>query len=117
MMSHFGIWVIAALTILGILIRPKGWPEFIWACLGALLLLVFRLLSGEQAAAAVRKGTDVYLFLIGMMLLAEMARRQGLFDWLAAKAVAAARDSCGRLFSLLYGVGVVVTALLSNDAT
>ncbi len=32
---------------------------------------------------AAGKGVDVYFFLIGMMLLAEVARKEGLFDWLA----------------------------------
>lgn len=116
-MAHPGIWLIAALTIAGILIRPKGWPEFIWACLGAAALLVFRLLTPAQALYAVRRGTDVYLFLAGMMLLAELARRQGLFDWLACHAVNGAAGSRVRLFSLIYCVGILVTALLSNDAT
>jgi len=52
-----------------------------------------------------------------MLLLAELARRQGLFDYLAARAVTAAKGSRGRLFLLVYGVGIVVTAVLSNDAT
>lgn len=84
---------------------------------GALLLLVLRLLSPSQAFAAVRQGTSVYLFLAGMMLLAELARRQGLFDYLASHAVTAAKGSPARLFLLVYGVGIVVTAVLSNDAT
>lgn len=116
-MNHWGVWAIVALTIFGILVRPKRWPEAIWACLGAILLLVFRLITPAQALSAVRRGTDVYLFLAGMMLLAELARRQGLFDWLASHAVIAARGSQFRLFSLIYAVGLVVTALLSNDAT
>jgi arsenical pump membrane protein len=39
------------------------------SCLGALLLLLFRLLSLQHAGTAVAKGEDVYLFLAGMMLL------------------------------------------------
>jgi arsenical pump membrane protein len=66
---------------------------------------------------SVGKGTDVYLFLIGMMLLSEVARREGLFDWVATFAVNHARGSPRRLFLLVYGVGVVVTTFLSNDAT
>jgi arsenical pump membrane protein len=81
------------------------------------LLLAFRLLSPRQAFAAVRQGTSVYLFLAGMLLLAELARRQGLFDYLASHAVTAAKGSRARLFLLVYGVGIVVTAVLSNDAT
>ena len=41
-----------------------------------------RAVAWHDALAAIGKGTDVYLFLTGMMLLAELARREGLFDWL-----------------------------------
>jgi arsenical pump membrane protein len=97
-MNDFGVWAIVALTIFGILVRPKRWPEAVWACLGAILLLIFRFITPAQALSAVRRGTDVYLFLAGMMLLAELARRQGLFDWLASHAVLAARGSQFKLF-------------------
>jgi len=33
-----------------------------------------------QAAHAVFEGLDVYLFLTGMMILAELAREEGVFD-------------------------------------
>lgn len=111
------VWAIAAGTIAAVLLRPKQWPEYVWSCLGALLLVVLRLLPLSRAGAAVAKGTDVYLFLSGMMLLSELARREGVFDWLAGVAVRAARQSRARLFSLVYLVGVAVTVLLSNDAT
>ncbi len=51
-----------------------------------------------------------------MMLLAEVARQEGLFDWLAAVATKRAKGSPGRLFLLIYLVGTVVTVFLSNDA-
>ncbi len=116
-MRQAGIWIITALTIFAILIRPKRWAEAVWACVGAALLILFGYLSPRQALFAVDRGTDVYLFLAGMMLLAELARRQGLFDWLASHAVRAAKGSQARLFALVYAVGIAVTALLSNDAT
>ncbi len=111
------VWSIAAGSIAGILIRPKEWPEAIWACLGAILLVACGLLPGSMALAAVAKGTDVYLFLTGMMLLAELARREGVFEWLASLAVSAAKNSRSRLFTLVYLVGTAVTVFLSNDAT
>jgi arsenical pump membrane protein len=52
-----------------------------------------------------------------MMLLAELAREEGVFDWVADIAVHHARGSASRLFSWVYVVGIVVTVLLSNDAT
>jgi arsenical pump membrane protein len=80
-------------------------------------LVVFGLLPWRDALAGTARGLDVYLFLIGMMLLAELARQEGLFDWLAAKAARLAKGSASRLFTLIFGVGVVVTVFLSNDAT
>jgi arsenical pump membrane protein len=81
------------------------------------VLVISGLLPVWQAGAAIAKGTDVYLFLTGMMLLSELARREGVFDWLASHAVAAAKGSRARLFTLVYLVGIGVTVFLSNDAT
>jgi arsenical pump membrane protein len=84
---------------------------------GAALLVVLGLLPLADALNGMRKGIDVYLFLIGMMVIAELARREGLFDWMAALAVEHARGSPQLLFVQVYVVGIVVTVLLSNDAT
>ena len=116
-LAHEIIWLIAALAIFAIIIRPWGLPEAVWAVAGAAVLVLGSLVSWTQARAAVLQGTDVYLFLAGMMLLAELARTEGLFDWVAALAVRWARGAPSRLFGLVYLVGIVVTALLSNDAT
>jgi arsenical pump membrane protein len=113
----WSIWGIAAIATAGVILRPFAWPEFIWAVAGAALLVGFGLLSAADALAGVAKGADVYLFLTGMMLLAELARQEGLFDWLAAKAAGHANGSAPRLFSLVFAVGTIVTIFLSNDAT
>jgi arsenical pump membrane protein len=110
-------WLLCGLVFVLILWRPRRIPEYVWAVAGALLLVLFRMLPFRVAWSAVRSGTDVYLFLAGMMLLAELARNHGVFDWLAAEAMGHARGSQTRLFVLVYGIGIVVTALLSNDAT
>jgi arsenical pump membrane protein len=110
-------WLIAGVATAGVILRPFRVPEAIWAVAGAVVLVVCGLLPWTDALIGVRKGIDVYLFLTGMMLIAELARREGLFDWLAALAVAQAQGSPQRLFTLVYAVGTVVTVLLSNDAT
>jgi arsenical pump membrane protein len=116
-LTHLAIWTIAALTTAAVLVRPFGLPEAVWAVIGGGLLVVLGLLPASDGLHAIGKGTDVYLFLIGMMLLSEVARREGLFDWVATFAVNHARGSPRRLFLLVYAVGVVVTTFLSNDAT
>jgi len=115
--SPWTTWGIAGAATAGVIIRPFSWPEFIWAVSGAVLLVALGLLSPADALSGVIKGTDVYLFLTGMMLLSELARQEGLFDWLAARAARIANGSAARLFTLVFTVGTVVTVFLSNDAT
>ena len=115
--AHIATWSIAALAILGVIIRPWKLPEALWVVLAAAALLVFGLIPLPDAGTAVLKGVDVYLFLIGMMVLAELARHEELFDWLAAFAVRHSKGSPTRLFVLVYLVGTIVTIFLSNDAT
>ncbi len=115
--SPWSTWGIAGLATAAVITRPFSWPEFIWAVAGAGLLVSLGLLSPSEAWSGIGKGTDVYLFLTGMMLLSELARQEGLFDWLAARAAVLAKGSATRLFSLVFGVGTVVTVFLSNDAT
>jgi len=117
MFSDTLIWIISLASILCVLLRPRDIAEAWWACGGALLLVLFTLISLPQAGGAVLKGVDVYLFLAGMMILSELAREEGVFNWIAEVAAAHARGSPGRLFLLIYLAGTVVTTFLSNDAT
>jgi arsenical pump membrane protein len=116
-MQDWLIWAIAATATAGVITRPWKLPEAVWAVSGAVLLVALGLLPLASAIRAVGNGVDVYLFLTGMMLLSEVARREGLFDWLAALAARRAKGSAGRLFMLIYAVGTIVTVFLSNDAT
>lgn len=111
------IVVVCAVSILLMLIRPRNIPEVYWAGGGALLLVLFRVISLRLAGQAIAKGSDVYFFLIGMMLLSALARDNGVFDWVASESIELARGSCSRLFALIYGFGTIVTVCMSNDAT
>ncbi len=115
--SSMIIWAAVAVTIAGLLFRPFRIPEYVWAVAAALLLPLTGSVPVASFMGAVAEGQDVYLFLVGMMLLAELARREGVFDWLALYAVQHAAGSGRRLFDLVFLVGTVVTVLLSNDAT
>jgi len=117
MTAHVLLGVIVVVSIALMLVRPRGVPEVYWIGGGAALLLLLRLIPLRLAGHAAAKGIDVYLFLTGMMLLSELAREQGVFDWLASAAVQHARGSYARLFLLVYLAGTVVTILMSNDAT
>lgn len=116
-MAHILIWTIAALSIALMLIRPFKLPEVVWTVAGAILLCLLRLIPLTLAAKAVAEGLDVYLFLTGMMLLSELGKEHGVFDWMANIAVRRASGSSVHLFTLIYVVGTLVTIFMSNDAT
>lgn len=116
-MANILVWTICVAATAGVILRPLRVPEAVWAVAGAALLVAGGLVPVRHALGAIQEGTDVYLFLAGMMLLSEIARREGLFDWLAIFAVNAAKGSPARLFTLVYAVGTLVTIFLSNDAT
>ena len=116
-LAHLLLSTIVAVSVMLMLIRPRGVPEVYWISGGVLLLLGLRLITLRLAWHASGKALDVCFFLIGMMLLCELAREHGVFDWLSAIAVRRADGSCLRLFALVYAVGTVVTVFMSNDAT
>ena len=115
--SHLLLALIVAISILLMLIRPRNILEVYWVGGGAILLVALRLIPLKLAGKAAAEGSDVYLFLIGMMLLSELAREHGVFDWLSSAALKGAHGSSARLFTLVYGVGTLVTVFMSNDAT
>lgn len=108
---------VVAVSLALMLTRPRRIAEAWWISGGALLLLVTGAIAPAAALHAVGKGVDVYTFLIGMMLLAALARDNGVFDWLAATALRRAAGRTSRLFAFVYVVGIVVTTMMSNDAT
>jgi arsenical pump membrane protein len=116
-LAHILLSLIVGISIILMLIRPRNIPEVYWIAGGVLLLLVLRLVPLQLAGRAFAKALDVCFFLIGMMLLSELAREHGVFDWLSSIAVRSARGSCSRLFALVYAVGTIVTIFMSNDAT
>ena len=115
--DHYFAALVIFFSIALMLIRPRNIPEVYWIGAGVLLLLCFRTMPLKVAGRAAAKGSDVYFFLIGMMMLSELAREHGVFDWLSSVALRGARGSYARLFLLIYAVGTVVTILMSNDAT
>lgn len=86
--------------------RPAG------ALVGAVLMLVFGVLTPEEGYAAIDSNTLVLLF--GMMALSAYLERAGLFEMLSEFALRYAQRPLTLLFGLVFTAGVL-SAFLLND--
>ncbi|HEX4460553.1 MAG TPA: ArsB/NhaD family transporter [Polyangia bacterium] len=108
---------IFALTMLLVIIRPRKWPEALWTCLGAALLLALRFVSPHEAVAVVGQAGGALLFLAALLPLAALIERSGFFDWTAIVAAQRARGRVRVLYRNVFILGALVTTVLSLDTT
>jgi arsenical pump membrane protein len=100
-----------------VLIRPPRLPDWAAALGGGLLMVAFGLLPPVEALQALAANWNVFLFFFGLGLASTTADHAGVFRLAAQAAMRRARGSQRTLIVALFCVGVVVTAVLSNDAT
>ncbi len=85
------------------------------ALVGAGLMILTGVISQEQAIAG--EDFNTLALLAGMMILVAVARRSGMFQYLAIWAAKAAKGSPWGILALLSVVTAVVSALLDNVTT
>jgi len=108
---------IFALTLILIMARPKPLNEAMAASLGAVLMVATSVVSPFQAFEVLKANANVLLFFLGLMLVSVVADKAGFFEWSAVKAVMLANGNGRRLLLIIFGLGAVITAFFSNDAT
>ncbi len=104
-------------TLLLIFVRPRGLHEAWATTLGGALMLLLRLETPAQAWQTVAQGSDVLLFLLGLLILSDLLRASGFFEWAAILAARVAKGDGHVLYRNVFVLGAVVTALLSLDTT
>jgi|SRR5579875_193297 len=109
--------VIAALTIAGVLLRPRGLSEAVFCVAGAAAMVATGIVGPAAAWRSVAEQWDVLLFLTGLLLVSWGAEQAGVFRWAALQAAWASRGSGVRLFFNTCLVGIVLTTFFSLDAT
>ncbi len=108
---------IFAATMMLVIIRPRKWPEALWTCLGAALLLALRALSPREALAVVGQAGGALAFLAALLVLSALIERSGFFDWTAIVAAQRAGGRVRTLYRNVFILGAVVTIALSLDTT
>ncbi len=117
MFETWSALAVFVVTLLLIMVRPKGVTEAVAALVGGgLMLLLGRVQPGEAAQVLLAKW-DVFLFFLGLMTIAAIADSAGFFDWAAALAMQLAKGSGLRLFLNVFILGALISTFLSNDAT
>ena len=112
---------LAAVLLAGTLVaaaadRPRLPPALV-AVPGAALLVLLGAVSWHDAGATLRAVAPTVAFLVVVLLLSELADREGLFRWAAALVARQSGRSATRLLVRGTVLAAVVTAVLSLDAT
>ena len=89
------------------------------ALVGASLMLVFGVLDQDEAFHSKVYGVDynVIFLLIGMMIIINIMKETGIFQWVAIKSAKVARGEPFRLMVILSIVTAVLSAFLDNVTT
>ena len=109
--------VLLAATLGAAAVDSARVPPALIAVPGALLLTALGAVGWDDAARTLREVGPTVGFLVVVLLLAELADREGLFTWAAAVTAQRAGRSAAGLLGRVFLLAAVVTAVLSLDAT
>ena len=110
------VWIAAAVFIAAYaLIALERFDRTLIALLGGLLVIVLGVIDQHEAFDAI--DLNVIFLLAGMMVIASIVARTGLFEWLALRSVRLAHGRPLRLLLILSLVTAVLSAFLDNVTT
>ena len=98
-----------------VLIATERLHKTVAALAGGVLMVVLGIVSQEEAFAAI--DFNVIFLLVGMMVIANVMRRTGVFQWVAIRSVRVARGDPWRILVVLCTITAVASALLDNVTT
>jgi Na+/H+ antiporter NhaD/arsenite permease-like protein len=110
------VWI-AALIFLGTyaLIASDRIHKTVAALAGGVLMIALRVIDQEEAFAAI--DFNVIFLLLGMMVIANIMRKTGVFQWMAIRAIQVARGDPWRILVILCAITAVASAFLDNVTT
>ena len=110
------LWLATVVMIVtyGVIISERLNRSII-ALLGAMLMVMFGLLTQEQAVAGVDFNTIGLL--VGMMVIVSITRKSGVFEYLAIWSAKLVKANPSGILAMLAVVTAVVSALLDNVTT
>lgn len=119
-MNEIAAYSTVAVTLGLVVARPRFGATFrltpaMAACGGVIFMLAMGIVRPEHLVLAATNLWSPFVALASVMVMTEVARRTGLLEWWAA-VIEARATSTRRLFLLVFGLGILVSTALNNDA-
>ena len=110
------VWIAGIVFVVAYaLIAVEPFDRTIIALLGGLAVIVLGVIDQHEAFAAI--DLNVIFLLAGMMVIAGILAKTGLFDWLAVRSLRLADGRPMRMLLILATITAVLSALLDNVTT
>ena len=110
------VWVAAAIFLVTYgLIATERVHKTVAALAGGVAMIVLGVLDQEEAFAAI--DFNVIFLLLGMMVIANVMRRTGVFQWVAIRAIRFAGGEPWRMLIALCAITAIASAFLDNVTT
>ncbi len=100
-----------------VMVRPKPLNEATAAALGAAVMILAAVVTPLQTWEVLKANSNILLFFLGLMVISIIADQAGFFEWCAFKSLKLAKGKSHALLAVVFGLGSVLTAFFSNDAT
>ena len=92
-------------------------PRSVAAMFGAVLFIIFGLVSSDAVIHTLGENASALALIIGMFIIVDITNRAGVFQYLAIRLIKISKGDPNRLLTLFCVVALLTPAVLSNVAT